>query len=443
MLADRYRVDELVARGGMSEVYRGWDVRLDRRVAVKVLAGWLAADGAAIRRMEREARAVARLQHPNVVAVYDHGEDDGGTPFLVMEWIEGRSLKDVVADGPLPEQEARRITLQLLAALEHAHEHGIVHRDIKPQNVLITPDGTAKLTDFGIARSIDATHGLTMAGQIVGTAAYLSPEQAKGQPVTAASDVYSVGAVLFELITGRPPFAADTAMATALMHVEDPVPDVRALRRDASPAIAAVVARAMAKRPADRYPSAAAMSAALTEDADATAVMPARRERRGAGRGAGAGRAARLPRRAGRRRSMGARRLGRRPARGRVAAEDDGEAEADVDPLGGRPAVRDGGTPAQGRRPDPGAGDRRLRRQRQGFRHLGLTIRPGARGRDRHADRVERPRAAASAGGGQGAQEARTSTGTTVTAAAARATRARRRPPSRSRIRTASPLPGR
>ena len=209
MLADRYRVDELVARGGMSEVYRGWDVRLDRRVAVKVLAGWLAADGDAVRRMEREARAVARLQHPNVVAVYDHGEDDGGTPFLVMEWIEGRSLKDVVADGPLPEQEARRITLQLLAALEHAHEHGIVHRDIKPQNVLITPDGTAKLTDFGIARSIDATHGLTMAGQIVGTAAYLSPEQAKGQPVTAASDVYSVGAMLFELITGRPPFVAE------------------------------------------------------------------------------------------------------------------------------------------------------------------------------------------------------------------------------------------
>ena len=244
----------------------------------------LAADGAAVRRMEREARAVARLQHPNVVAVYDHGEDDGGTPFLVMEWIEGRSLKDVVADGPLPEQEARRITLQLLAALEHAHEHGIVHRDIKPQNVLIAPDGTAKLTDFGIARSVDATHGLTMAGQIIGTAAYLSPEQAKGQPVTAASDVYSVGAVLFELITGRPPFEADTAMATALMHVEDPVPDVRALRRDASPAIAAVVARAMAKRPADRYPNAAAMSAALTEDADATLVMP-RRERRRAGRG--------------------------------------------------------------------------------------------------------------------------------------------------------------
>ena len=406
MLADRYRVDELVARGGMSEVYRGWDVRLDRRVAIKVLTRSLAADGAAVRRMEREARAVASLQHPNVVAVYDHGEEGDGTPFLVMEWIEGRSLKDVVADGPLPEQEARRITLQLLSALEHAHEHGIVHRDIKPQNVLMTPDGMAKLTDFGIARSIDATHGLTMAGQIVGTAAYLSPEQAKGQPVTAASDVYSVGAILFELIAGRPPFAADTAMATALMHVDDPVPDVRALRRDASPAIAAVVARAMAKRPADRYPSAAAMAAALTEDADATLVMPARPgapegepERRTC-------RAARLPRGAGRRRSMGAQRLGRRPARGRVAAEDDGEAEADVDPRGvGRPAVRDGGAPAQGRRSDPGPGDRRLRQQRQGLRHLGLTIRPGARGRHRHADRVERPRAAASAGG-QGAQAA-------------------------------------
>ena len=286
MLADRYRVDELVARGGMSEVYRGWDVRLDRRVAIKVLTRSLAADGAAVRRMEREARAVASLQHPNVVAVYDHGEEGDGTPFLVMEWIEGRSLKDVVADGPLPEQEARRITLQLLSALEHAHEHGIVHRDIKPQNVLMTPDGVAKLTDFGIARSIDATHGLTMAGQIVGTAAYLSPEQAKGQPVTAASDVYSVGAVLFEMIAGRPPFAADTAMATALMHVDDPVPDVRALRRDASPAIAAVIARAMAKRPADRYPSAAAMAAELTDDADATLVVAARPGRRRASRSA-------------------------------------------------------------------------------------------------------------------------------------------------------------
>ena len=144
----------------------------------------------------------------------------------------------------------------------------------------------AKLTDFGIARSIDATHGLTMAGQIVGTAAYLSPEQAKGQPVTAASDVYSVGAVLFEMIAGRPPFAADTAMATALMHVDDPVPDVRALRRDASPAIAAVIARAMAKRPADRYPSAAAMAAELTDDADATLVVAARPGRRRASRSA-------------------------------------------------------------------------------------------------------------------------------------------------------------
>jgi serine/threonine-protein kinase len=231
LLAGRYRVDELVARGGMSEVYRGWDVRLDRRVAIKVLAGRLAADRDAVRRMEREARAVAQLGHPNVVAVYDHGEEADGTPFLVMEWIEGRSLKEVVAGGALPEAEARRITLQLLAALEHAHDHGIVHRDIKPQNVLMAPDGTAKLTDFGIARSVDATSGLTMAGQIVGTAAYLSPEQAKGQPVTAASDVYSVGAVLFELVTGRPPYAADTAMATALMHVDDPVPDVRSVRR--------------------------------------------------------------------------------------------------------------------------------------------------------------------------------------------------------------------
>ena len=195
-----------------------------------------------------------------------------------------------------------------------------------------------------------------MAGQIVGTAAYLSPEQAKGQPVTAASDVYSVGAVLFELITGRPPFAADTAMATALMHVDDPVPDVRALRRDASPAIAAVIARAMAKRPADRYPSAAAMAAALTDDADATLVMAAQPERRRASRSAVlAALLACLAVLAG----AGAWALsgwGDDPHAAAVATEDDGEAEADVDPRGGRPAVRDGGAPAQGRRFDSGRG---------------------------------------------------------------------------------------
>ncbi len=428
MLADRYRVDELVARGGMSEVYRGWDVRLDRRVAIKVLTRSLAADGAAVRRMEREARAVASLQHPNVVAVYDHGEEGDGTPFLVMEWIEGRSLKDVVADGPLPEQEARRITLQLLSALEHAHEHGIVHRDIKPQNVLMTPDGVAKLTDFGIAHSIDATHGLTMAGQIVGTAAYLSPEQAKGQPVTAASDVYSVGAVLFEMIAGRPPFAADTAMATALMHVDDPVPDVRALRRDASPAIAAVIARAMAKRPADRYPSAAAMAAELTDDADATLVVAARPGRRRASRSAVlAALLACLAVLAG----AGAWALS--------GWGDDPHAAASPPKTTAKPKLTSipaalvglqyvtaarrlkaaGLTPVRTIGP--------LRRQRQGLRHLGLTVRSGARGRHRHADRVERARAAASAGG-QGAQ------------APPRAPRPRQRQPGRRRGLGADPL---
>ena len=195
-----------------------------------------------------------------------------------------------------------------------------------------------------------------MAGQIVGTAAYLSPEQAKGQPVTAASDVYSVGAVLFELITGRPPFVADTAMATALMHVDDPVPDVRALRRDASPAIAAVVARAMAKRPADRYPSAAAMAAALTEDADATLVMPARPRRRRAGRGAVlAALLACLAVLAG----AGAWALGGWGDDPHAAAsppKTTAKPKLTSIPLGGRPAVRDGGPPAQGRRPDSGAG---------------------------------------------------------------------------------------
>ena len=404
MLADRYRVDELVARGGMSEVYRGWDVRLDRRVAVKVLAGWLAADGAAVRRMEREARAVARLQHPNVVAVYDHGEDADGTPFLVMEWIEGRSLKDVVADGPLSEQEARRITLQLLAALEHAHEHGIVHRDIKPQNVLIAPDGTAKLTDFGIARSIDATAGLTMAGQIIGTAAYLSPEQANGQPVTSASDVYSVGAVLFELVTGRPPFAADTAMATALMHVEDPVPDVRALRRDASPAIAAVVVAGDGQAAGRPLPERRGDGGRPADDARRDAGDAGAARTADASRRAGAGCAARLARRAGRRRCMGARAARAttrpRPRRRRRPAAKPTLTTSPVIGLQYVTAARR--LKAAGLTPGPR--DRRLRRQREGLRHLGLTTGRCREGVDGHADRVERPRAAASPAGGQGAR---------------------------------------
>ena len=270
VLAGRYRLGRPLGAGGMARVFEARDERLERWVAIKLVAleGMAAADR---RRFLAEARAGASFAHPHAVAVYDVGADaDAGWVYLVMEVIDGPTLADVVADhGAFEPAEAVAIVTGLLDALAAAHVAGLVHRDVKPGNVLLGSDGAIKLADFGIAKRLG--HGsddLTAAGQFVGTPRYLAPEQLVGEPATPASDVYGVGVVLFELLTGRPPFDGDHPIAIALAHRDRPVPPMGAA---VSPSLVAVVSRAMAKRPEDRYPDASVMATALA-DADLTAA---------------------------------------------------------------------------------------------------------------------------------------------------------------------------
>ena len=282
---DRYRLDQRLARGGMAEVFVAEDLRLQRPVAVKVLV----ADGngrlESVTRFRREALAAAGLSHPNIVAVFDAGEAEG-MYFIVMEYVAGRTLAELIArEAPLSAALTAGIGAQVVAALDFAHSRGVIHRDIKPGNVLLTRDGTAKLTDFGIARvtAPDGDSTLTSPGMVIGTPAYLSPEQIEGRPLDGRTDVYSLGAVLYEMATGSPPFRADTALATALHHVRTtPVPAV-----ERNPAISRqlndTIMQALAKDPDLRQPDAATMraelAALLTDPASAaTAVMPTRPE---------------------------------------------------------------------------------------------------------------------------------------------------------------------
>lgn len=224
VFGQRYEVTEKLGAGGMAQVYKGKDTILGRFVTIKVLREELLADELLVKRFYSEAQSVARLSHPNIVSIYDVGEEDG-KPYLVMEYVEGRSLKEVIREKKkLPYQEAVGIAIQVCRALAHAHEHDIVHRDIKPQNILLTPGGQVKVTDFGIARSTASTT-LTYNGSIVGSIHYLSPEQAQGQPADARSDIYSLGVVMYEMVTGRLPFEGDSGIAIALKHLqEEPVP---------------------------------------------------------------------------------------------------------------------------------------------------------------------------------------------------------------------------
>jgi serine/threonine-protein kinase len=268
LLAGRYQLGEVIGQGGMAEVHRGRDVRLGRDVAIKLLRADLARDPSFQGRFRREAQAAAALNHPAIVAVYDTGEDHSGgvvTPYIVMEYVEGRTLRDVLAtEGRLLPQRALEITAQICAALEQAHVAGIVHRDIKPANVMLTTAGEVKVMDFGIARAVTGSSAtMTQTAAVIGTAHYLSPEQARGEHVDARSDIYSTGCLLYELLTGGPPFAGDTPVAVAYQHVrEDPVPPSR-IEPDVSESIDAIVLTAMAKNPANRYQSAADMRADL------------------------------------------------------------------------------------------------------------------------------------------------------------------------------------
>jgi Serine/threonine protein kinase len=265
LLAGRYQIGELLGRGGMADVHVGLDARLGRRVAIKLLKPSLANDPAFRTRFRQEAQAAARMAHPTIVRVFDAGEeiarDSTGrelqVPFIVMEHVEGTLLKDLVAEGPLPAEQAAHIVEGILTALEYSHRAGVVHRDIKPGNVMVTSTGQVKVMDFGIARAIsDSSATIAQTSAILGTAQYFSPEQARGEAVDARTDLYSTGVVLYELLTGKPPFSGETAVATAYQHVsEAPVPPSR-LNPAVTPALDAVVLHALAKDRFERFQTA-------------------------------------------------------------------------------------------------------------------------------------------------------------------------------------------
>ncbi len=258
ILSGRYRLDSKLGSGGMSTVYLAQDETLERWVAVKVLHREVSDDPGQLERFRREARAVAQVSHPNVVAVIDAGED-GGYPYIVFEYIEGETLKQrIERQGRLALDEATAYAIEVGRGLGAAHARRLVHRDVKPQNVLIDPEGRAKVTDFGIARGLDSK-GLTATGRVLGTTDYVSPEQAMGQGVDARSDIYSLGVVLFEMLTGDVPFHAETLVGVAMKHVNEPMPDVQRRRPDVSAALSAVVETSTAKDPGQRYASMAAM----------------------------------------------------------------------------------------------------------------------------------------------------------------------------------------
>jgi serine/threonine protein kinase/beta-lactam-binding protein with PASTA domain len=280
LLGGRYELDGVVGRGGMAEVYRARDIRLDRIVAIKTLRADLARDQIFQARFRREAQSAASLNHPSIVAVYDTGDDKASgmpIPYIVMEYVDGRTVRDLLQEGHrlLPERSLEIID-GVLRALDYSHQAGIVHRDIKPGNVMVTRNGDVKVMDFGIARAMsDAQATMTQTAQVIGTAQYLSPEQARGERVDSRSDLYSTGCLLYELLTGRPPFTGDSPVAIAYQHVrENPVPPSR-VDPEVPPWADAIVLKAMAKSPADRYQTAADMRADLQRAASGMPVAAA------------------------------------------------------------------------------------------------------------------------------------------------------------------------
>jgi eukaryotic-like serine/threonine-protein kinase len=252
VIAGRYELEELCGAGGMSSVYRAHDRLLERKVAIKILHERHGEDAEFVERFRREARAVAQLSHPNIVTVIDRGSE-GDRQFIVFEYVDGENLKELVRrKGVLPIADVVGIGIEIARALAFAHERGLVHRDVKPQNVLLNGDGQAKVTDFGIARSLDVEKGVTQTGTVLGTSTYIAPEQASGEKVDERSDVYSLGVVLFELLTGEVPFSGESFVAVAMKHVSEPPPPVLERRPDTPARLAFAVDRALAKDPADR-----------------------------------------------------------------------------------------------------------------------------------------------------------------------------------------------
>jgi serine/threonine-protein kinase len=263
VLADRYELEELVGTGGMSSVYRAHDRLLDRKVALKILHRQFSSDGDYVERFRREARSAAALSHPNIVTVIDRGEHED-RQFIVFEYVEGENLKRLIQRrGPAPVPNALELGIQIANGLSFAHQQGLVHRDVKPQNVLLNGDGRAKVTDFGIARSLDVQHGMTQTGTVLGTSDYIAPEQAQGQRVDEHSDVYSLGVVLYELLTSEVPFPGENFVAVAMRHINEEPPHVGDRRPDVPARVDAAIQRAMAKRPEDRFPTMDAFCAEL------------------------------------------------------------------------------------------------------------------------------------------------------------------------------------
>jgi len=283
-IAGRYELEEVVGHGGMSTVYKAHDSLLERNVALKVLHQQYNEDEDFVERFKREARSVAQLQHPNIVTVIDRGEEDG-RQYIVFEYIDGENLKElVVRKGRLDVRTALEIGLEIARGLSFAHERGLVHRDVKPQNVLLNGDGGAKVTDFGIARSLDVERGVTQPGTVLGTSNYIAPEQASGQPVNAQTDVYSLGIVLYEMITGELPFPGDNFVAVAMKQVQEPSPSVLDARGDVPLRIAEMIDRALEKDPEQRFPTMEAFAAEIEanlaeldrgQDGAVTMVVPA------------------------------------------------------------------------------------------------------------------------------------------------------------------------
>lgn len=259
-----YRITKKIAKGGMAEIYEGVDEVHNRPVAIKVLRADMAEEQEFVTRFRREAEAVAQLKHPNILEVYDSGFEDE-TEYITMTYVDGGSLKDLISRGPMSPEEAVSIAIQLADALDYAHQEGIVHRDVKPSNVLLAPDGTPLLTDFGIAKSFDETQHLTRTGRSIGTPQYMAPEQIQGDPVDHRTDVYALGIVLYEMVTGRVPFDATTPAAALYKQINEPPPPISEAKVEIPGWLEDIIQKAIAKNPADRYQRAADLAAALRD----------------------------------------------------------------------------------------------------------------------------------------------------------------------------------